>query len=369
VTGTFTLDPQLRLFAAALNGDEAAVQTLATSPELEPQIVSNRLAPALAIHATNYGIEGPQVDTWMQNMRHNAVLRMRLEAARRQLGEIFAENDIPWTPLKGMGLDPRIHERPEARISTDLDVLVSPHQVESARDQLISHGWRLSETTDRRKRYAADEGYNWHISSPDGLSLELHFRLWGGVTEAFAADILDRTTSAPDYGPTARRIGLADAYLVAAIHVWQTPAPRYLMLWWDLHRMAGAADRQTVAAIIDRTREHGAQAYVALAAATSADLWRHEVNRRIARELECSLRPSERWAARILNNTSPATSSLGVLTLGRLLANRPSRSGWRAVSRQIWAHPGTVESETSDTWAWPKRRLIHVVRKLHLTKK
>jgi len=369
VTDTFTIDPQLHLFAAALDGDETAIRTLANSPKLEPLIVANRLAPALAIHATDLGIDGPQVDTWMQHMRHNAVLRMRLEAARREVGEILAEIDIPWAPLKGMGLDPRIHERPEARISTDLDVLVSPGDSIEAHDQLVARGWRSAETTRRRRNYVADEGYNWHITSPDGLSLELHFRLWGGVSEDFATGIFDRAQPASEFGPTARRINLIDTYLIAAVHVWQTPPLRYLFLWWDLHRMAKTMNTEDVQSSITRADHHGLQAFVALSAGTAADLWGNPSNRKISDELLKALRPSERWAVSTMRKSSPGTASLGTLTLGRLLANRPSRSGWRAIPRQIWAHPGTVETNTPDTWSWPRRRLAHVARKLHLIKK
>jgi len=368
VTDTFTIDPQLRRFAAALDGDESAIRTLANSPELEPLIVANRLAPALAIHATDLGIDGPQVDTWMQHMRHNAVLRMRLEAARREVGEILADVDIPWAPLKGMGLDPRIHKRPEARISTDLDVLVSPHQALAARDKLIARGWRSTETTGRKLRYVTNEGYNWHLGSTDGLSLELHFRLWGGVSEEFAADIFDRVQPAPEFGPTARRIDLADSYLIAAVHVWQTPPPRYLVLWWDLHRMASIMDDNDVRASITRADHHGIQAFVALSAAAAADLWENSINQHIASELRQNFKPIEKWSATLLEQSSPVFASLGVLTLGRLLAHRPSRSGWRAITRQIWAHPGIVESGTPDTWSWPRRRLKHLAHRLKLTK-
>jgi len=311
--------------------------------------------------------EGPTL--FNRNMRHNAVLRMRLKAARSEVGDALADADIPWAPLKGMGLDPRLYKRPEARISTDLDVLVPPDHAVSSRNQLISHGWRSTETTGRSQRYVTREGYNWHLSSPDGLLLELHFRLWGGVPKEFAAYVFDRTQPAPEFGPTARRIDLADSYLIAAVHVWQTPPPRYLFLWWDLHRMASIMDDNDLHAAITRADHHGLQAFVALSAGTAADLWGHPNNRKIADELIKGLRPSERLAASALKRISPATASLGTLTLGRLLANRPSRSGWRAVTRQIWAHPGTVETNTPNTWSWPRRRLTHVARKLHLTKK
>jgi hypothetical protein len=366
---TFSFALELRLCAAALSGDPEAVEKLANSPDLEELIISNRLAPGLAIHAANLGIEGPQVAIWNDHMRAAAAQRLQLEHAMNRLGAVFAAASIRWSPLKGMGFDPRIYPRPEERISTDLDVLISPDHLDTAVEDLEANGWRSLITTKRQHRYMLDEGYNWKAAFGDGLLLELHFRLWGGVQEALAKAILDRAVPAPELSSTAQRVDLADAYLIAAVHVWQTPPPRYLMLWWDLHRIANAMDDQNVRAAIDRINENGLQAYVAPAAAEATDLWDHPTNRLIADELEDRLRSPERWASKILSRSSPTSASLGVITLGRLLANRPSRSGWRAIPRQIWAHPGTVESDTPKTWSWPKRRLTHIARKLHLTKK
>ena len=368
MTGTFTIDPHLLLFAAALNGDNSAVQTLANSPEYEALIISNRIAPGLAIRAATLHVEGPQLETWRNHMRGAAVMRMRLEATRREVGGMLAAVNIPWAPLKGMGLDQRIYQRPEERITTDLDILISKDDLAVALDQLTAQGWRQCATTERRCRYVHEEGYAWQLHSIDDLLLEVHFRLWGGVQESLAGAFLERAHPEPEFGPTALRLGLADSYLVAAVHLWQAPPPRYLALWWDLHRMASIMDGEEIQAAITRALDHGLQAFVAFSAATAADLWGHPRNRQIANDLARSLRPTERWAASTLQNSSPATASLGVLSLGRLLANRPSRSGWRAVIRQIWAHPGSVDAATPDTWSWPRRRLTHVARKLHLTK-
>ena len=133
--------------------------------------------------------------------------------------------------------------------------------------------------------------------------------------------------------------------------------------------MASIMDEQALNAVVDRANRHGLQAFVASSAAIAADLWENPNNRKIAERLTETLRPPERWAATAMKRSSPATATLGTLTLGRLLANRPSRSGWRAIPRQIWAHPGTVEAATPETWSWPRRRLTHLARNLHLTKK
>jgi hypothetical protein len=412
----FPFPPELRLCAAALAGDADALAELAARPDLEPLVVANRIAPGLAIRATELGADGPQLATWTEHMRAAAVMRLQLGAAMRNLADTLATASIAWTPLKGMGLDPRIYPHPEERITTDIDALVSPADLDRAVAALVATGWHNLVTTDRQRAYTLDEGYNCKLAFA-GVSLELHFRLWGGVTERFAADIFERTTPAPELGATARRITPADAYLVAAVHVWQTPPPRYLALWWDLHRMACVLGDHETQAVIERAREHGLQLFVALSAASAADLWDHQLNARIADApvalsaasaadlwdhefnariadapvarsaaaaadlwdhqlnariadaLEPHLRAPERWAARRLAGSSPATASLGILTFGRLLAGRPSRSGWRAIPRRIWAHPGTVDADTPAAWPWPRRRLTHVGRRLASTKK
>lgn len=364
----FPFPPELRLCAAAIAGDADALTELASRPELAPLVAANRIGPGLAIRAAEHRLDGEQVLDWNEQMRTAAGMRLQLLAAMRDLSRALGAAGIPWTPLKGMGLDPALYPHPEERISTDIDALVSPTDLEPAVRALVDTGWHDLVDSDRQRAYTLDEGYNWKLARAT-VSLELHFRLWGGVPERLAADILGRAAPAPELGPTARRVDPADAYLVAAVHTWQTPPPRYLMLWWDLHRMASVAGPDLADTVIERTTEYGLQASVALAAAAAADLWHHDTNRRIAGALEPHLRASERWAAHRLTSTSPITASLGTLTLGRLLARRPSRSGWRAPLRRVWAHPGTVEGDTPAAWTWPRRRLTHLARRLHLTRK
>jgi hypothetical protein len=120
--------------------------------------------------------------------------------------------------------------------------------------------------------------------------------------------------------------------------------------------------------IVERTLEDGLQSLVLPSVEASAELWEHGTNSLIAHRLQDHLRPTERWARKIPGQCSPTHASLGTMTLGRLLANRPTRSGWRAMRRQIWAHPGVVDLNTSTDWSWPRRRLTHIARKLHLLK-
>jgi hypothetical protein len=369
VTPHFAIEPEIRLCAAALAGDPDALRTLADAPEHRTLIASNRIAPGLAIRASELGISGPEVDIWRDHMRASAAQRLQIEHAREELGAIFAEHGIRWAPLKGMGFGEEIYRRAEERVSTDLDVMIALDDMERAVASLTNSDWKNLITTDHQRSFVLDEGYNWKLSSPNGVFLELHYRLWGAVAESFASSAFERTEPAPDLGPGAAWVSLVDAFIIAAVHAWQTPAPRYLALWWDLDRIARAMDEQNVSEVIERTTDHGLDLFVTLSASTAADLWGHPVNHTITKETAQSLRFSERRAAKTVCNRSPRSASLGVLTLGRLLANRPSRTGWRAVPRRIWSHPGVVEFDTPRTWSRLRRRLTHLARNLRLTKK
>lgn len=365
---TLHFQPELRLCAAGLAGDPEALSRLASSPELETLVVANRIAPGLAIRASELGVTGAQVAVWNQHLRAAAALRLQLQATMNSLSEALAEGEIAWAPLKGMGLDPRYYKHPEERISTDLDVLISPRDLQSAVKILENHGFCSLAATDRQRRFVEDEGYNWKFSFGNSLLVELHFRLWGGVPEELAAGMLNRSQLEPRLGPTARAVGHPDAFIVAAVHVWQTPPPRYLTLWWDLLRIADALDDKSTRAVINRAIEYGLQAYVADSSEAAADLWSHPRLHLISDELKRRLRSPERWMSKIARQSIPTQAGLEIITLGRLLANRPSRSGWRAVPRRIWAHPGIVDADTPDTWSWPRRRLTHVARALRLVK-
>lgn len=96
----------------------------------------------------------------------------------------------------------------------------------------------------------------------------------------------------------------------------------------------------------------------------AAALWNNERHVTIARALEPDLRWPERAAARRVSTAAQPQVQLGHLVLSRLLARRPSRMGWRAPLRRIWAHPGIIESETPVEWSWARRRVAHLVARL-----
>jgi hypothetical protein len=173
--------------------------------------------------------------------------------------------------------------------------------------------------------------------------------------------LIESAVPDPGLGPTAGRLPLTHAWLVAAVHVWLNPPPRPLLAAWDLERIAAPA------LVEDITRlavDWDLQLPAALAAAYAAGLWDSDPHRRIVDRLLDTLRPAERLTARRALEGDIGSTPLGSIVLARLLSFRSSRAGWRSLVRRVWAHPGIVEMETPPGRSWPARRLSHVLKAL-----
>lgn len=227
-------DPITRRLARALAGDADSFHWAATEAGLDDIVNAHRLGPALAALASALAVQSPRVDTWKNQLRLSAANRMILEQSKLEIGACLGRLGIPWAPLKGMGLPVGTHPRPEERVTTDLDVLVDPHNLDAAIRALEDGGWTPSMDTPLQREFIRAEGYNWKATCRSGALLELHFRLWGAVPESMGQRVLASAMPEPSWGSSARRVRTGDAYVIAATHIWVTPRPRYLALWWDL---------------------------------------------------------------------------------------------------------------------------------------
>lgn len=348
--------------AAALSGDRVALAALAADPAAAELAQTHRLGPALALRARRLGIDGPAVPAWHRALlgvtAHLLQVQDRLVAASVALGEA----GVSWVPIKGCDLAVRVYEQPEERPSGDIDLLVSEADYPRAHAALTAAGWRSLYPGERSDRYLREEGYAWVAVDATGLVLEIHVRLWGLVPTGLAPALLAAAVPDSSLGPSGKRLPLAHAWLLAAVHTWLNPRPRPLLSWWDLERIA-AADPGMADEAVRLADVWDLQLPAGLAAAQAAQLWGSEPNRQIADRLLAGLRPLERWVVRRGARRGEA-ASLQAIVLARLLSGRGSRAGWRSLPRQLWAHPGVVEQETPEDRSWPMRRLAHVLRAL-----
>lgn len=349
----------VRALALALAGDPDALKSLAADPANADLAKLHRVGPALALRARRLNIEGPSVDAWRRSLMGVTAHRLRIDEGLSTLGSILGAAGVPWLPIKGSDLGSRVYDQPEERPAGDVDILVAHADYLRARQALEAAGWRSLISGARIDAYLLEEGYAWQATDPTGLLLEVHHRLWGVVPPGFGRALVEAAEPDPALGPTARRLPLAHAWLVAAVHVWLNPRPRPLLAIWDLERIVSP---DLVADIVRLANDWDLQLPAALAAEYAAGLWPSEPHRRIAGRLMEALRPAERLTARRALEGGVENASLESIVVARLLSFRESRAGWRSLFRKVWAHPGIVEMETPAGRSWPARRLSHALK-------
>jgi len=354
-----SLPGPVRTLAAAADGDPDALQTLAEDEQSLPFLVRHRMVERVAAAARDARPQPgtrPVPEAWRKALMRSAANRLQLEFDLRQIGEVLGALGIEWMSLKGMAFSRDIVTDLAERPTTDLDVLVLPEHVEQARRALSEQGWLLGETGSVGESFVRSEGYNWKLVSPRGVSLELHFRLWGVVPEPLAREIFLAATPDESLGPGARCPTLADMYLLAAVHAWLNPGPPPLLYFWDLVCFARSAHRPFEGDVIGRCERWGLQLFVAPSAAIAAVLWGGEADREIASATVGALRWPERLALRrLLGGLEGTRSGLELLVGARLLAGRPSRSGVRAAWRRLWPHRWVLDGRGRGDRSWLRR--------------
>lgn len=352
--------------AAAFDGNEDSLRMLLEAPDVLPFLEKHRMTAAVALRCMNLNLSGGLGQRLRGTLHKAAGWHLLLEAHLHRIGARLAAAEIPWLPFKGMDLCFRVYDQPAERPASDVDILVPASQVKDAVAALEADGWRNPNPTAGHDRFLWDEGYCWTLISEEKVPLEVHFRLWGLVPEAYAAAVLEDAEPSPALGATAHHPRLADAYVLAAVHAWMTAPPRPFVHWLDLellHRRAGAVLVDDVAAI---TQRWDLQLPVALAALHTAALWPESGHSALLDALKPTLRlPERRLLSRARRRGTDAVT-LAAITTARNLAGRQSRSRWRGARRRFWAHPEVVRRETPAHWPWPRRRLVHLLRRLGL---
>ncbi len=329
-----------RVCAAAAAGDIEAVEEIARSNDLVELSRRHRLGPLLAdiLHRN----DRPPRPEWQHELRHTTVTRLLLERARNDLGAALDHEEIPWLPIKGMGEIAAFYPRPECRPTSDLDILIPRDRLPEAIAALKQSGWgEIDDDT-----FDPLAIYNWKARHETGVHLELHYTLWGGVDPAFAPSLLRGAEKAPKLGGMALRSPAPDLFLIAASHLWNSPRPRVLLYFLDLHLLARAIPDPDdfIDAVLASARRHDLRLLIGLSAAITAALWPDPINERIADTLIAELRLPERLLLRTSTSKPTADLHLGVVSLARLLSRRKTRNGWRAVGRFLRRTPLSLRS-------------------------
>jgi len=263
-----------RRVAAALDGDDEALTAIAREDPTGAIARRHRVGAALYLRAARRDLRGPAVDAWHRDLFSASTQYLRLSAALERVAAVLAAERIDWIPLKGYDLATRAYDDPEERPTMDLDLLIAAAEFARARRSLESAGWQGLHRGRLAERYLAEEGYAWQATDATGVLLELHFRLWGCVDEGLADALIGESTPDASLPPGGRRLTLAHAYLVAAVHAWLGSPSRGVGVWWDLVRICEASPRSLVGEVTRAARHWDLQLPVALAAELTCELWR-----------------------------------------------------------------------------------------------
>lgn len=355
---------RVAICVSASDGDAAALDRVAGSPDLSETAQRLRLGPALALAAESLSVEPD--DRWRSNLQSAMTAWLVIDRAAADVARLLAESDVRWAPIKGFDVGTRFYEPRERRPTSDLDILVDGDGFARARQALEANGWRSLATGRRVERYMRDEGYAWQATGPVAALLEVHFRLWGMVPEGLDVEALDQSVADIDLGATGRRLQPEHAFVLAAVHAWTQESPRALNDWRDLERIAGSRSAGLCEGVIEAARRWSLELPISMSAAVVEQLWSSEYCGEIRRALGPDLRRPERRLLRRLSTGGIDAVAWWRIVLARLTAGRPSRAGWMTVWRRVWAHPGSVERATPAEWSWPRRRLHHLARSVGL---
>ncbi len=358
------VDGEARLLCAAVDDDEALAAVLA-SPELAARAAGHRLAPVLARRAVEAGLSGPAAEGWLSQLRaSSAHWAVRTEILRR-IGAALGQAGVPWAAIKGADLALTCYPSPGERPSSDLDVLVPEGARHEALAALTAAGFEFSGA---EAPFAADffekDGYNYPLTAPAGVHVELHFRLWGLVPPGLTTELLDAAEPWPKLGPTAHRPRPAHALLLAAVHSWHTPRPRPLGQLLDLHLLARTGGPALLDETASAAARWGLQLPAGLAAAAAGACFGNSGLDALAARLLAGTRLPERAVLSRFLSHGEGAISIGAVFLGTLLAARPRRRGLRSILRQLWPHPHVVEQATPPHLPWPLRRLHHQLHRV-----
>ncbi|MCW5833039.1 MAG: nucleotidyltransferase family protein [Labilithrix sp.] len=199
---------------------------------------------AMFASAERHGLSGVVLDAWRaRGFDLPADLARRLEALSLAraidhdahlslLGRIdarFAEASLPAAALKGPLFAERFYARPSSRATSDLDLLVREADLDRAASILADLGFvGVDGAEEPRQRR---EHHHLHLSHPDALPLELHFRGYAAFGRVLPSEpLVAGRRPAPVAGMSAVGVlGPEDELVFLAVHAG---AHRFVRLGW-----------------------------------------------------------------------------------------------------------------------------------------
>ena len=203
-----------------------------------------------------HGVAGVIWDAWKANGGHvdsELAAKLEMRALAREMDHaahgamirrIDAVLTVPALVLKGALFAARYYERPSARATTDIDLLVQLDDLEQAIESLASVGYQVTDST-AEIAWSLRQHHHLHLVRPGAPPLELHFRGYRGFGGTLTASMLAQRSVAADGFRTIRVPSSEDELVYLAVHA---AAHRFGRLAW-LHDLRLVIERMSPASL------------------------------------------------------------------------------------------------------------------------
>lgn len=156
-------------------------------------VAKNRVFPSVfrSLSRLDGIVEEKALRQLQARCERNNLTIMKLMAELIRIARRFDREGIQMISLKGPALGLALYGDLSLRTSRDLDLLVSPEEVDAAEQILISMGYaghcQTAGFTPRQRRYLLERGHHFNYVNGDGVEVELHWQYADDHSVDFAA--------------------------------------------------------------------------------------------------------------------------------------------------------------------------------------
>jgi hypothetical protein len=264
--------------------DRPVARSLRALPGVAADIATEVGAGArgLCARAELHGVAGVIWDAWKANgaavgpdlaatLDARALAReMDHHAHLAMLRRIDAALDRPAIALKGTLFAARYYDRPSARGTTDIDLLVAEGDVERVIESLTTIGYRLADLP-AEVAWSLREHHHLHLAHPEAPDLELHFHAYRGFGITLRTPMLAERSVVVDGFGVIRVPSQEDELVYLAVHA---AAHRFGRLAWlyDVRLVVEGMSPRAIEAAADRARSWGVGRALSLAGELLVDV-------------------------------------------------------------------------------------------------
>lgn len=191
-------------------------------------------------------------------MARRAVARELQSEAQRavlaRIDDVFAQHGIDAVVLKGASIA-RLYPTPSARVSSDVDLLVRPRDLERASDALLSLGYECSDS-EAMRRWSLEHHHHHFFAHAASIPVELHFLAYRGLGAEIPSEPLLRRSVPFGTFRALRSLDRADEIAYLAVHA---AAHRFGRLGWlyDICLIVRASSTAQLRDAAERARSWG----------------------------------------------------------------------------------------------------------------